>query len=187
VIRSARKEGGLASGSRFPPSSGALNLLWPTRDFVPAGGLGLTGVLCGAVGMWGVRCGCGFRGDFVDDALWGVDPASFGGEAGVSADGAEYGAAGYLHVVNLLDDGIEHRVGIFAAARSKAGGMGVAVESKSAQAGVPAPRKRKGKNAGQRPAVRTAERRLSIFERALWRQTVLGRGAGIPARWRRRG
>jgi len=64
----------------------------------------------------------------VDDALWGVDPASFGGEAGVSADGAEDGAAGYLHVVNLLDDGIEHGVGIFSATGSKAGGMGVAVD-----------------------------------------------------------
>ena len=82
----------------------------------------------GAVGMWGVRCGCGFGGDLVDDALWGVDPASFGGEAGVGAHGAENDAAGYLHVVNLLDDGIERRVDIFAAAGSKAGGMGVAVD-----------------------------------------------------------
>jgi hypothetical protein len=64
----------------------------------------------------------------VDDALWGIDPASFGGEAGVGAHGAEYDAAGYLHVVDLLYDGIEHRVGIFAAAGSKAGGMGVSVD-----------------------------------------------------------
>jgi len=64
----------------------------------------------------------------VDDALWGIDPASFGGEAGVGAHGAEYDAAGYLHVVNLLDDRIERRVDIFAAARSKAGGMGVSVD-----------------------------------------------------------
>jgi hypothetical protein len=78
--------------------------------------------------MWRVRRGCGFRGYFVDDALWRIDPASFGGEAGVGAHGAEYGAAGYLHVVNLLDDGIEHGVGIFSATGSKAGGMGVAVD-----------------------------------------------------------
>jgi hypothetical protein len=78
--------------------------------------------------MWGVRCGRGFRNDLVDDALWGVDPASFGGEAGVRAHGAEYDAAGYLHVVNLLDDGIERGVNIFAAAGSKASGMGVAVD-----------------------------------------------------------
>ena len=64
----------------------------------------------------------------MDDALWGVDPASFGGEAGVGAHGAEYDAACYLHVVNLLDDGIEGRVNIFAATGSKAGGMGVAVD-----------------------------------------------------------
>ena len=64
----------------------------------------------------------------MDDALWGVDPASFGGEAGVGAHGAENDAAGYLHVVNLLDEGIERRVDIFAAAGSKAGGMGVAVD-----------------------------------------------------------
>jgi len=56
----------------------------------------------------------------VDDALWGVDPASFGGEAGVGAHGAEYDAACYLHVVNLLDDGIERRVDIFAAAGGEA-------------------------------------------------------------------
>jgi len=30
------------------------------------------------------------------------------------------------------------------------------------------------------------EQRLSIFERALWRQTVLDRGAGIAAGWQRR-
>lgn len=64
----------------------------------------------------------------MDDALWGVDPASFGGEAGVGAHGAEYGAAGYLHVVDLLDDGIEHAIRILAAARGEAGGMGVAVD-----------------------------------------------------------
>ena len=64
----------------------------------------------------------------MDDALWGVDPASFGGEAGVGAHGAEYDAACYLHVVNLLDDGIERRVDIFAAAGGEAGGMGVAVD-----------------------------------------------------------
>ena len=64
----------------------------------------------------------------VDDALWGVDPASFGGEAGVGAHGAEYHAAGYLHVVDLLDDGIEHSVGILAAAGGEAGGVGVAVD-----------------------------------------------------------
>jgi hypothetical protein len=64
----------------------------------------------------------------VDHALWRVDPASFRGEAGVGAHGAEDDAAGYLHVVNLLDDGIEHRVGILAAARGKAGGVGVAVD-----------------------------------------------------------
>ena len=64
----------------------------------------------------------------MDDALWGVDPASFGGEAGVGAHGAEYDAAGYLHVVNLLDDGIERRVDIFAATGSEAGGMGVSVD-----------------------------------------------------------
>src|ERR1700722_7542454 len=78
--------------------------------------------------MWGVRCGCGFGGDLVDDALWGVDPASFGGEAGVGAHGAEDDAAGYLHVVDLLDDGIERGVDIFAAAGSKAGGMSVSVD-----------------------------------------------------------
>ena len=64
----------------------------------------------------------------MDDALWGVDPASFGGEAGVGAHGAEYHAAGYLHVVDLLDDGIERGVGILAAAGGEAGGMGVAVD-----------------------------------------------------------
>ena len=78
--------------------------------------------------MWSVRCGCGFGDDFVDDALWGVDPASFGGEAGVGAHGAEYDAACYLHVVNLLDDGIERGVDIFAAAGSKASGMSVSVD-----------------------------------------------------------
>ena len=78
--------------------------------------------------MWGVRCGCGFGGDLVDDALWGVDPASFGGEAGVGAHRAEDDVAGYLHVINLLDDGIEHRVGILAAAGGEAGGMSVAVD-----------------------------------------------------------
>jgi hypothetical protein len=78
--------------------------------------------------MWGVHCGCGLGDDLVDDALWGVDPASFGGEAGVGAHGAEDDAAGYLHVVNLLDEGIESRVDIFAAAGSKAGGMGVSVD-----------------------------------------------------------
>ena len=93
-----------------------------------AGGFGLSGVLWGAVGMWGVRCGCGFGSGLVDDALWGVDPASFRGEAGVGAHGAEYHAAGYLHVVDLLDDGIERGVGILAAAEGEAGGVGVAVD-----------------------------------------------------------
>jgi hypothetical protein len=51
---------------------------------------------------------------------------------------------------------------------------------------LPALHKTKGKNAGQRPAVRKKERSLSIFERALWLQTVLDRTAGIPAGWRRR-
>ncbi len=64
----------------------------------------------------------------MDDALWGVDPASFGGEAGVGAHGAEDDAAGYLHGVNLLDDGIKDGVGILAAAGSEAGGVGVAVD-----------------------------------------------------------
>lgn len=64
----------------------------------------------------------------MDDALWGVDPASFGGEAGVGAHGAEYDAAGDLYVVNLLDDGVEHRVGVLAAAGGEAGGVGVAVD-----------------------------------------------------------
>ena len=64
----------------------------------------------------------------MDDALWGVDPASFGGEAGIGAHGAEDDAAGYLHGVNLLDDGIKDGVGILAAAGSEAGGVGVAVD-----------------------------------------------------------
>ena len=128
VIRSAPLEGGLASSWRSALFLGALDLLWPTRNFVRPCGFGSRGVLSDAVGMCGVRCGCGFRGDFVDDALWRIDPASFGGEAGVGAHGAEDGAAGYLHFVHLLDDGIEHGVGIFAAAGSKAGGMGVAVD-----------------------------------------------------------
>ena len=88
----------------------------------------MSGVLWGVGGMWGVRCGRGFGGELVDDALWGVDPAAFGGEAGVGAHGAEDDAAGYVHVVDLLDEGIERCVGILAAAGGEAGGMGVAVD-----------------------------------------------------------
>ena len=64
----------------------------------------------------------------MDDALWGVGPAPFGGEAGIGAHSAEDDASGDLYVVNLLDDGIEDGVGVLAAAGGEAGGMGVAVD-----------------------------------------------------------
>ena len=46
---------------------------------------------------------------------------------------------------------------------------------------MPALQKTKGKNAGQSLRYEDRERRLSRFERALWRQTGLDRAAGIAA------
>ena len=88
----------------------------------------MCGVLWGAGVMGGFRCGCGFGREVVNDALGGIDPAAFGGEAGVGAHGAEDHVAGDLDVVNLLDDGIERGVGVLPAAPGEAGGVGVAID-----------------------------------------------------------